>query len=159
MIRIFGIGFVFRTVDQVEMKTVEPLANDDSFFGQGNSRIGGIGEIGHEDALPDGGSLCALDVLDVDHDLGKSFIENARLNFERDLRALQAVFEMAERSLRPGSDIHTVDQSEKPCANDENREDPEETPYAHAAGAHGCDFAVGGETAQADQDSDQNAHG
>ena len=103
---------------------------------------------------------CALlHVLHVEHDFGKSFIEDARLHFERNLRAFKPVFEASEGSLRLGRNIHTIYQSQQPGGDDENRKYPEEAPHAHAAGAHGGDFAVGGEAAEADQDSDQHAHG
>src|SRR6201993_2038420 len=159
MIGVPVIGLMLRTVDQVQMKTVGCLADDDSLFRQSDARVRSVGEIGHEYALPDGGSLGVLDVLDVDHDLRKSFIENAWLDLERNLRAFQAIFEAAQSRLSFGRDVDAIAQREQPGAEDEDREDSQETPYPHAAGAHSSDFAVGGETAQANQDSDQNTHG
>ena len=49
-------------------------------------------------------------------------------------------------------------EGEEPGADHEKRKRTQEAPDTHATGAHGGDFAIGGETAQADQDSDQHAH-
>ena len=65
---------------------------------------------------------------------------------------------MRERREGTGSEIDAVAEREEPGHDDENRNDAEEGPDAEAAGAHGGDFAVGGEAAEADEDSDQHAH-
>ena len=54
--------------------------------------------------------------------------------------------------------VEAVEQCQRPCRDDKNRQHAAEAPYAHAAGAHGGDFAVGGEAAQPDQNSYQHAH-
>ena len=66
---------------------------------------------------------------------------------------------MAQRGLGSRGDVKSVGQRHEPGGEDEDREHPQEAPHAHAAGAHGGDLAVGGEAAEADEDSDQHAHG
>ena len=39
-------------VDQVQVQTVRAFADDDSFFRQRDLGIGGVGQVGHEYALP-----------------------------------------------------------------------------------------------------------
>ena len=75
------------------------------------------------------------------------------------MRTFEAVFEVAERGLGAGCDVEAVDHRQEPGGEDEEGERAEEAPDAHAAGAHGGDFAVGGEAAEADEDADQHAHG
>ena len=109
-------------------------------------------------ALPDGGALRGLHVLNVKHELGKAFIENSRLHFKRRLRRLQPVFEPAQRGLRFRREIHGVEHGQRPGGHGKNGNDPQECPHADAAGPHGGDFAVGSQPAQPDQNSDQHAH-
>ena len=85
MIGIFGIGFMLGTVDQMEVQAVGAFADDHAFLCQGDFRVGGLGEVGHEDVFPDGGPLGTFHILNVQNVLRKSFVENARLYFERDL--------------------------------------------------------------------------
>ena len=156
---VFGVGLVSGTVDQVQVQAVLAFADHDGFLGERDLGIGGIAQIGHEHALPHGGTLGALHVLHVEDDFGESFVEHSRLDFEGNLRTFQAVFEMTESGLGSRGDVESVDKSHEPCGDDEEGKGAKEAPDAHAAGAHGGDFTVGGETAEADQDADQHAHG
>ena len=92
---VSGIGLVFGSVDEVEVETVLSFADHHGFPGQGDFWVGGVGEVGHEYALPHGGALRGFYVLYVQNLLGKSFIKNSRLNFERNLRTFEAVFEVS----------------------------------------------------------------
>ncbi len=148
-----------RAVDQVQVQAVLTFADDDAFLGQRYFRIGGVAQVGHEDALPQGRALSALHVLHIENYFGKSFVEDAGLDFERNLRAFESIFQVAEGGLGAGRDVESVDQRQGPGADDEDGEHAEEAPHAHAAGAHGGDFTVGGESAEADEDADQHAHG
>ncbi len=156
---IFGIGFVLGSVDQVEVEAVLPFADHDGFPRERDLGVGGVAEVGHEDALPYGGALGVLHVLNVEDFLGESFIKNAGLNLEGNLGAFEAVFEVSESGLSAGRDVEAIEERKDPCGHDEERKGAEESPDAHAAGTHGGDFAVGGETAETDKDSDQHAHG
>ncbi len=99
MLRIFRVGFVRGAIDQMQVQSVGTFTDDDAFPGQRDARIGGVGKIGHEDAFPYGGSLGILDVLHVDNDLGKPFVENARLDFKGHLGSFESIFQMPERGL------------------------------------------------------------
>ena len=158
MIGLLGIGLVARAVNQMQVEAVFAFADHDAFFGQGHAWIGGIGDVGQEDALPHGGPLRAVHVLHVEDGLGEAFVENSRTDFEGDLRAFEAIFEMCQRGLRTWGEVESVEQREQPGADDEDGEDAQESPDAEAAGAHGGDFTVGREAAEADQDADQHAH-
>ena len=98
------------SVDQMQVQTVLSFADDDGFPGQRDLWVGGVGEVGHEDALPHGGALRGLHVLYVENVLGESFVENSRLNFEGNLRTFEAVFEVPQGSLGAGSDVESVEQ-------------------------------------------------
>ncbi len=66
---------------------------------------------------------------------------------------------MIKRGEGAGSDIHAIGEREQPCDHNKNRDDAEKAPDAEAAGAHGGDFAIGGEAAEANEDADEDAHG
>src|SRR5437773_1897450 len=66
---------------------------------------------------------------------------------------------MGQGFLRTRREIDAVSKSKQPGGEKKDGEDAEEMPHADAAGLHGCDFAVGGETAQADQYANQHSGG
>jgi hypothetical protein len=156
---VLGVGHVFGAVDQVQVQAVLTFADDDRFLGQGDRWVGGVAQVRHEDTLPNGCALGRLHVLHIENFFGESFVENSRLDFEGDLRTFEAVFEVAERGLGAGRDVEAVHHGHEPGGDDKDRERAQESPDSHAAGAHGGDFAVGGEAAEADQDSQKHAHG
>ena len=79
---ILRIRFMFGAVDQVKMQAVGAFADDHAFLSQSDFGVGSVAEVGHEDIFPDGRSLRGFLVLNVEDVPGKSFIENARLDFE-----------------------------------------------------------------------------
>ncbi len=159
MIRILGIGFVRGAVDEVQVQAIGAFADDDALLGKSNFRIAGVGNIRHENVFPQGSALRALHILHIQNVFRKSFVENAGLDFKRNLRAFQAIFQADQRGLGAGRNVESVGQGEQPGGDDEDGKYPQEGPHAHAAGAHGGDFRVGCETAEADQNSQQHAHG
>ena len=76
------IGFMGGAVGEVQAERVRSGADQQALTRQGNAGSGGIGEIGEEDALPDGCALCVHYVLHVQDCFGKAFIKHARLHFE-----------------------------------------------------------------------------
>ena len=66
----------------MQMQAIGALADHDALFGQRDFRIHGVGEIGEENAFPHCRSLTAVNVLHVEDALGKSFVENSRVNLE-----------------------------------------------------------------------------
>ncbi len=108
------------TVDQVQVETILAFADDDAFFGERDAGIGGVSEVGHEDAFPQGRPLRILHVLHVEDDFGESFIEDARLNLERNLGALEPIFEVAKCCERSRGDVQAVGQRQEPGGDDKN---------------------------------------
>ena len=92
---ILGIGLMLRSIDHVQVQAVLTFADDDGFLGQRDLGVGGVAEIRHEHALPHGGALRSLHILDIENLLRKSLVENAGLDFEGNLGAFEAVFEVA----------------------------------------------------------------
>ena len=83
---------MLRTVHQMQMEAVRGFADHNAFLGQRDFRVGGIGEVGHEYVFPDGRSLGVSHVLNIENVFGEAFVEDAGLNLEGDLRALEFVF-------------------------------------------------------------------
>ena len=100
-----------------------------------------------------------MDILHVEHELGESFVEDARLNLKGHLRALEPFLEPSERGLGLGGHVDSIDQRQKPCPRCKDGNDPQKRPHADAAGPHGGDFAVGRQPTQSDQNSHQHTHG
>ena len=97
--------------------------------------------------------------MHVENVIFEFFVEDAGLNLKRGLRALHPVLQTAQSSGRFGGHVDAVDHPQQPGGDGEDGDDANEHAGTHSAGAHGGDFAVGGETAQSDQDTDEGAHG
>src|SRR5215471_3839955 len=121
----------------MKVQPVGSLADHDSFLGEGDAWIGGVAEVGHEHAFTHCSALGVLHVLHVNHGFGESLIEDPRLDFERNLRTLQPVFQAAQSGLRAGSDVGSVDQRQEPSPEYEDGEHAKEIPYAYSACPHG----------------------
>src|ERR1700686_3059420 len=106
----------------MQVQTILTFADYDPFPGESDFGIGGVAKIGHEQALPHGRALSALHVLHVENFSGESLVENSWLDFEGDLRAFEAVFQMAEGGLGAGGDVEAVKDCQKPRGSDKNRE-------------------------------------
>src|SRR5579871_1907868 len=105
---MLGIGFMLGTVDEMKMQAVRALAHDDPFSRQSNAGIGGVGEVGHEDAFPECCSLGAFHIVYIQHHFREALVKDAWLNLKRDLRTLQTVFQMTESGLGTGSNPQPV---------------------------------------------------
>src|SRR6266699_2118426 len=143
----------------MKMKRTLAFADQNSLLrhsDSGGCRIAGIGD---EYALPDGCALRALHVVDVQHHFRKAFVENTRLNLKRHLRSLQLVLQPGQRFLRTRSEIDAIGECKQPNRDKENRENAEKRPYADTTRLHSSNFAVGGETNESNQDSNQRSRG
>src|SRR5579862_219873 len=105
----------------MKVQAVGALADDNAFLGQRDLRVRRIRDVGHEDALPHRGPLGALYVLHVENVLGESFIEHTRLDFKRNLRSLEAIFQMAECGLRTRRYVESIQQRKPPTSGDKKR--------------------------------------
>ena len=106
-----------------------------------------------------GGIGAGAHIFDVEHHVLEVFVEDARLNLKGSLRTPELVLQAGERRRGHGGKPDAVGQRQQPGGNGEDGDDADKHPGAQAAGAHGGDFAVGGQAAEADEDSDQQAHG
>ena len=86
------------------------------------------------------------------------FVEDAGLDLDGDLAGLAGVFVLEEGLGGAGSDVEGVGEADGPGEDGEDADDAEEGEDAEAAGAHGGDFAVGGEAAEAEEDADEDGH-
>src|ERR1019366_1393781 len=116
------IGFVGRTVFQVQVQAVLALGDEDAFAGQRDARIGGIRDVGEKHALPNRATLSAVHVLHVEHELRKAFIEHSGLHFKGNLRAFELIFQASQRCQRPRRQVKPVAQSQQPGGGDKNRQ-------------------------------------
>ena len=58
-----------------------------------------------------------------------------------------------------GREVEGVGEADQPSADGDDSNHRDEAPDTDARGAHGSDFAVSGEAAEAEQDADQHSHG
>ena len=143
----------------MQVQSVPALTDQNSLLCKGDLGCARIADVGKKHSFPDCRALGALHVANVEHHLGKAFVENARLDLKRNLGAFQLVLQAGQGFLSMGREIDAVSKSKQPSGKKKDGEDAKEMPNSDAAGLHGCDFAVGGETPQADQYADQNSGG
>ena len=151
---------VAAAVGELEAEGLVGTGEDGGFVGGDDVGGGGLGEVGDEDVTPDGGAVGAGDdVLCVEDVVLEVFVEDARLNFDGGLAGLGGVFVVEKGLGGAGSEIERVGQAGDPEEEGEEADDADEGEDAQAGGAHGGDFAVGCQAAEAEQDADQDGHG
>ncbi len=121
--------------------------------------VGGLGEVGEEDVTPDGGSCGGCDVLDVEDAVLELFVKDAGLDLEGGLGGFERLAERDEAGGGAGSEVEGVEEAQAKGDGGDDGDDADEVDGTHAGGAHGGDFAVGGEAGEAEEDADQNRHG
>src|SRR5947207_15897446 len=84
----------------MQVQSVATLADKDSLLCQGNSRSRRITHVSEKYTFPHRRSFPALHVVNVKHQLRKALIENSRLDFKRNLRALQLILQVNQSLLR-----------------------------------------------------------
>ncbi len=90
------------------------MADKQAFARQADAGRGWIAQIGEEHAFPEGSAGHGLDVLHVEDSLRESLVEHAGLDFERNLRRLEAVLELSQGGERTRREIDAVAESEQP---------------------------------------------
>ncbi len=93
LVGIVGVGLMLAAVEEMEAEGlgvggVAGSADDDGLVGGGDVGGGGLGEVGEEDMMPEGGSGGGTDVLDVEDVVLEVFVEDAGLDLEGGLRGL-----------------------------------------------------------------------
>ena len=97
--------------------------------------------------------------MNIKNELGKSFIKDARLNLKRDLRTLQLFLQVGKSSCRTWRNVNAIADCQYQRSYEKKRENAEKLPHPDTARFHSGNLAVGGEAAQAEQDSDEHARG
>ena len=126
--------------------------------GGGDVWIGGLGEVGEEDVVPDGGAGGGRDILYVKDAILELFVEDARLDFEGRLGGFERFAESDETGGCAWRKIEGVEEAESEGDRGDDGDDAHEVDCAHARGAHGCDFAVCGEPGEAEENADEDGH-
>src|SRR6185437_9926094 len=81
VVRRSGIGFVSGAFGQVKVEHLRPFTDQDALLRQSDARRCRGTDVGDKNALPNGGALRRLYILNVKHEFGKALVENPRLNF------------------------------------------------------------------------------
>ena len=150
---------MLRSLVEVHVDEVGIVGENDAVAGYGDFGGSRVADIGEEDAAPARGVGAGADILNVEHQVFEVFIKDAGLNFKGGLGAAQLAFQARERGRGSRGKPDVVAESEQPGGDGKDGDDADERPCAQAAGAHGGDFAVGGQAAEPDEDSDEQAHG
>src|ERR1700733_9325577 len=133
--------------------------DDDSLGGGGDVGVGGLGEVGEEDVMPEGGSGGGGGVLDIEDAVLELFVEDSRLDFEGGLRGREGFADRDETGGGAGREVEGVEEAEGESDGGDDGDDADEVDGSHAGGAHGGNFAVGGEAGESEEDADENGHG
>ena len=98
-------------------------------------------------------------VLDVEDVVLEVFVEDSGLDLEGGLRGFELVFQLEQVGGGARGEVESVEQAEAEHEEGEDGDDAYEGEGANAAGAHGGDFAVGGEAGEAEKDSSEDRGG
>ncbi len=82
MVRILGIGLVRGTVAEMQVQSIGPLTDEQSFTRQADGGRGWVGQIGEEHSFPAGSAGHGLDILHVEDFLRKFLVKDAGLDFK-----------------------------------------------------------------------------
>ena len=133
------------SVGKVEVKRARGAGGDDGGIRSGDFRVGGLSQIGDEYVFPQGNPRAGTQVLHVEDDIFKIFIEDPGLDLEGCLRELQTIFERKKRCGGARGKPERVEQAGSEREKRDEGDDLDEVECTHACGAHGRDFRVRGE--------------
>ena len=148
-----------RAVAQPHQQFLGRVADHRGRGGGGDLRVGGIGDVGHEDLAPVGRARPGAHVLHIENKVLEVLVEDARLNLVGGLRGLQCLLHLQDGLVGARSDIEGVGQPEQRAGDGHDGSDAHKVADAQAGGAHGDDFAVGGQPAEPQQHAHQHRHG
>ena len=123
LLRLAGNRFVAGTIAEPHQEFLRGIADHGRRCSRRDDRIGGIGDVGHEDLVPVGGACPAAHILHVEHGVAEILIEDARLDLKRSLRCLQFPLHVENGLIGAGRDIERVHQSQQSSADCNNRSD------------------------------------
>ena len=141
------------------MRVGDAGVGNEGLVGGDDVGVCGLGEVGEEEVVPGGGSGDRAHVLDVEDVVLEVFIEDAGLDFEGGLRGFELIFQLEQIAGGARREVKGVDQAEAERGEGEDGDDADKAEGPDAAGAHGGDLAVGGETAEAKEDSGEDGGG
>ncbi len=145
LVGVGGGDFVLASVAEQEVEVAGGAGGDERLVRGGDPRGGGLGEVGDEDVPPEGGAGAGADVLDIEDDVFEVFVEDAGLDFEGGLGVFEGIFEFEQGCGGAWGEVEGVGEAEGERAERDQGDDADEVECAHAGGAHGGDFGVGGE--------------
>jgi hypothetical protein len=133
------------------------FGDDDGVFGEGDAGARLAAGFEEKDAVPVGAA--GGNVVDIENQVGKALVEDARLHLKRDLRGDEGSFDVAEGAKAEGREVGRRQKRESRADDGEDANGKEDAFAADAQGGEGDDFAVHGHAAQAEEDADKDGHG
>ncbi len=128
------------------------------FVFQTRCALRGRRDVGDENRLPDR-DLPGFHVADIEDVVGEVLVEDARLDFGRELRGLDLVQDARPLDRRLGRKDQRSIRGQRHAKRGEEEHRRDHLAARNAGRAHGDNFAVARKAAQADQDSHQHAEG
>ena len=98
------------------------------------------------------------DVVDVQHQVRKAFVKNARLHREGDLRSDQIRFDGAQRAQRQRREPQRDRQRQRETRERQHSHREQNAPAPDAQRGEGNNFAVRGHTSQSQEHANENGH-
>ena len=146
--RLVGHGFVAQSVAQAHDQFLRVVVDDGGRSGGGDHGIGRIADVGHEDLAPVGRARAGAHVLHVEHEVLEVLVEDARLNLVGGLRSFKRLLHLENGLVGARREIERVAQTEQRSGDGDDGADAHKVADAQSRGAHGDNFAVGGQAAQ-----------
>src|SRR5437762_14362911 len=110
----------------MQVQSVATLADKDSLLCQGNSRSRRITHVSEKYTFRDRCSFRALHVVNVKHQHRKALIENSRMDFKRNLRALQLILQVNQSLLRTRCQENAISKRQQQGSKKEDRKNTQE---------------------------------
>ena len=158
LLRLPGYSFVAGTIAEPHQKFLRGIVDHGRRCSRRNDRVGGIGNVRHEDLVPVGGACPAANILHVEHGIPEILIEDARLDLKRCLRCLQFPLHVENRLVGSRRDIERVHKPQQSSADCNNRSDTHKVTNPESRRAHGDNLAVGCKATEPQQDADEHGH-
>ena len=135
-----------------------PIVDHGCALGSGDLWCLRIADVGQKNMSPQRDAAPGPNILYVENRISQVFIEDAWLHFKRRLRVANISFEIQQRRGRFGRKVQRVHQAKAPGGDGNNRNDAHKVKHAKSAGTHRSNFAIGSESAEAQQNADQRSH-
>src|SRR6266516_1690547 len=98
----------------MQVQSIPSFADENPVLCQGDLWSRWIAHVCKKNAFPDGCTFRTLYVMNIKHQLRKTFVENSRLNFKRHLGPFQLVLQVGQGLLRTRRKVNTISNCEQP---------------------------------------------